>query len=109
MSDKTDELEITGETGSSIDRTFRMTNVGDPFDLDDLRETGVLWAINRIVFHPRGFALALTYPDGTTPQQVADGAEPDGWTQIGGIHPDGVAVLRTELGATRIITAKVLP
>jgi hypothetical protein len=27
--------------------------------LADLSETGLLWLINRVVFHPRGFALAL--------------------------------------------------
>lgn len=27
----------------------------------DLRESGLLWLINRVVFHPRGFALALVY------------------------------------------------
>lgn len=26
---------------------------------DELREAGLLWLINRTVFHPRGFALAL--------------------------------------------------
>jgi hypothetical protein len=25
----------------------------------DLRDTGLLWLINRVVFHPRGFALGL--------------------------------------------------
>lgn len=30
----------------------------------DLREDGVLWLINRVVFHPRGFALGLN-PDGS--------------------------------------------
>ncbi|MEU3255912.1 hypothetical protein [Streptomyces sp. NPDC006997] len=29
----------------------------------DLSETGLLWLINRAVFHPRGFALAL-YQEG---------------------------------------------
>lgn len=27
--------------------------------LSDLQETGMLWLINRVVFHPRGLALAL--------------------------------------------------
>lgn len=26
----------------------------------DLREDGVLWMINKAVFHPRGYALAVT-------------------------------------------------
>lgn len=28
-------------------------------ELKELRNTGMLWLINRVVFHPRGFALAL--------------------------------------------------
>lgn len=31
---------------------------------DELRETGLLWLINRTVFHPRGFALALVRREG---------------------------------------------
>lgn len=31
----------------------------------DLRDTGVLWAINRFLFHPLGFALAVEVADGT--------------------------------------------
>jgi hypothetical protein len=30
-----------------------------PKPLSELRDTGLLWLINRVVFHPRGFALAL--------------------------------------------------
>jgi len=30
----------------------------------DLRATGLLWLINRVVFHPRGWALALHFADG---------------------------------------------
>jgi hypothetical protein len=33
------------------------------FDFKRLSEHGVLWLINRVVFHPRGFALALVYSD----------------------------------------------
>jgi hypothetical protein len=29
----------------------------------DLRESGLLWLINRVVFHPRGFALGMAYRD----------------------------------------------
>jgi hypothetical protein len=44
-----------------------------------LREEGILWLINRVVFHPRGYALALVYdgePEikGWTLQ--GDGSEP---------------------------------
>jgi hypothetical protein len=31
----------------------------------ELRESGMLWLINRVVFHPRGFALALDVDDKT--------------------------------------------
>jgi hypothetical protein len=30
-----------------------------PRPLSELRDTGLLWLINRVVFHPRGWALAL--------------------------------------------------
>lgn len=33
-----------------------------PFN--ELRDTGLLWLINRVVFHPRGFALALVKQHG---------------------------------------------
>lgn len=39
----------------------------------DLRDSGLLWLINRVVFHPRGFALALCMEDG----------EPAGWRLLG--------------------------
>src|SRR5262245_41266673 len=53
--------------------------------LHELRDTGLLWLLNRVVFHPRGFALALFY-EGTFPDLgactgwglVGDGTEP--WT-----------------------------
>ncbi len=53
-------------------------NRGRPFD--DMRATGLLWLINRVVFHPRGFALAF---------HVADG-EVTGWSLLG----DGAEVWR---------------
>jgi hypothetical protein len=49
---------------------------------DELRSSGLLWLINRVVFHPRGFALALSMRDG----------EPVGWKMLG----DGSEVWRFE-------------
>lgn len=46
----------------------------NPRPFDELRDSGLLWLINRVVFHPRGFALALTYI----------GDEVIGWTVEGG-------------------------
>jgi YD repeat-containing protein len=58
-------------------------------DLASLSSKGVLWAINRQVFHPRGFALALTYDgednivgweilgNGQEPWNYEDGKETD--------------------------------
>lgn len=43
--------------------------------LADLRTTGILWLINRVVFHPRGFALALDMDE--------DSGEVFGWTLLG--------------------------
>ncbi len=45
----------------------------------ELRETGLLWLINRVVLHPRGFALALHFDDdgnATGWSLVGDGSEP---------------------------------
>ncbi len=39
----------------------------------ELSDTGLLWLINRTVFHPRGFALALHEQDG----------EITGWSLLG--------------------------
>jgi hypothetical protein len=39
----------------------------------ELRTAGLLWLINRAVLHPRGYALALVYPDTPT------ATEPVGW------------------------------
>jgi hypothetical protein len=48
----------------------------------ELRDSGLLWLINRVVFHPRGFALALVMRDG----------DPVGWKLLG----DGTEVWRFE-------------
>jgi hypothetical protein len=56
------------------------------FDFRRLSEYGVLWLINRTVFHPRGFALSLIYSD-------EDGNhDPVGWR----IEGDGSEVWRFE-------------
>ena len=67
-----------------------MPSSGLPPDLPrpfaELRDTGLLWLINRQVFHPRGYALALHWADGdvvgwsllgdgTTPWNFEDGKE----------------------------------
>lgn len=40
-----------------------MTGIPDdptgPFPIEALLDTGMIWLINRVVFHPRGFRLAL--------------------------------------------------
>lgn len=46
-----------------------------------MEDTGLLWLINRTVFHPRGFALALVFADDEREQ-------PLGWQLVG----DGTAV-----------------
>jgi hypothetical protein len=37
---------------------------GELQPLSALRESGLLWLINRVVFHPRGLALALYQEEG---------------------------------------------
>jgi len=41
-----------------------------------MEDTGLLWLINRMVFHPRGFALALVFADD-------ERHEPVGWQLVG--------------------------
>lgn len=33
-------------------------------EFSELKDTGLLWLINRVVFHPRGYALALYSENG---------------------------------------------
>lgn len=42
--------------------------------LAELRTSGLLWLINRVVFHPRGFAVAL---------HATDAGEVVGWQLLG--------------------------
>jgi hypothetical protein len=47
--------------------------------IDELRDSGLLWLINRTVFHPRGLALALVYGENavvTGWRLMGDGTEP---------------------------------
>jgi hypothetical protein len=58
-------------------------NPGRPFA--ELRDVGLLWLINRVVFHPRGYALALHFTDMdrrecTGWSLLGDGTEP--WTMV---------------------------
>lgn len=54
------------------------------FQFEELRIHGLLWLINTTVLHPRGFALALVYPDGATQDEIlAHQVEPIGWTVYG--------------------------
>lgn len=51
----------------------------DPRPMNELRDSGLLWLINRTVFHPRGLALALVAgDDGTIAgwRLTGDGTEP---------------------------------
>lgn len=51
---------------------------GDPRPWEELRESGLLWLINRVAFHPRGYALALHIQDGKAVgwELLGDGGEP---------------------------------
>lgn len=59
-----------------------------PRPFSELHATGMLWLLNRVCLHPRGFALALHYPDGVDPLTVNDGeaeqatGEPVGWSLL---------------------------
>lgn len=48
----------------------------DPETYVDLHDDGLLWLINRVVFHPRGFALAMSSESG---QFFLDGNGTEPW------------------------------
>lgn len=60
-----------------------MSDVTPGIPFNQLSTTGLLWLINRAVFHPRGFALALHYPEATTREEIDAGAECTGWSLLG--------------------------
>lgn len=82
----------------------------DGRSFDDFRASGLLWLINRTVFHPRGFALGFVRDDEagevTGWELLGDGAEP--W-RFDGDGEDGLFAaaeatfnaLRAEDGRTR--------
>lgn len=43
-------------------------------------DDGLLWLVNRCVFHPRGYALAF-FPESGTWMLLGDGSEP--WSYLG--------------------------
>ncbi len=45
--------------------------------MDQFRENGLLWYINRVAFHPRGFALGV---------DVSEDGNIIGWTILGDGH-----------------------
>ena len=55
---------------------------GRPFS--EMKTRGVLWLLNRVAFHPRGFALCFHYPDGVARERIESGEiPPTGWSIIG--------------------------
>lgn len=55
-----------------------MTDPHPPRPFQELRDSGLLWLINRTVFHPRGYALAIAYDDDEAVgwSLLGDGSEP---------------------------------
>jgi hypothetical protein len=47
--------------------------MAEPRPWEDLKSSGLLWLINRVVFHPRGYALGLH----------REGGEIVGWSLMG--------------------------
>jgi len=60
-------------------RTNNVPSNERPFN--EIRDTGLLWLINRTVFHPRGYALFLHYEDRENP--LAPGGVATGWGLMG--------------------------
>jgi hypothetical protein len=77
--------------------------------LTELRSTGLLWLINRVIFHPRGYALALHYSpdmeevvgwslmgDGTEPWSMGE-PTPEQREQFGALSEDELFILVKEI------------
>lgn len=71
------------------------------YPFEAAREHGLLWYINRVAFHPRGFALGFIYPPDADPAAITRGdVTPVGWTITGdgtepwafGDMPDGGSI-----------------
>lgn len=61
----------------------------------DFRDSGLLWLVNRVVFHPRGYALALHF-QGSPPTL----GECTGWSLMGdGTEPWSMDRSSEEMGA----------
>lgn len=64
--------------------SLRPTDDPTVYPFEALREHGLLWLINRMVFNSMGLTLALDYPKGTTSEQIITNAiEPTGWMMLG--------------------------
>lgn len=87
----TDEVDAMLADEKAVERTTdddlpKPETWGAVRSFRDLQTTGLLWLINSVVFHPRGFALGMVPgdddPDGTGPyfgwNLLGDGTEP--WT-----------------------------
>lgn len=63
-----------------------MSDLPPPRPLRELSDSGLLWLINRVVFHPRGFALQLARRESDGEiigwRLAGDGREP--WRMEGG-------------------------
>lgn len=57
--------------------------MSDPRDWNELRESGLLWLINRVVFHPRGWALGLVRRDGEVVGWSLQGDGKEVWEMTG--------------------------
>lgn len=70
--------------------------------LDDLRTSGLLWLINRVVFHPRGFALGIVYVEGEAAGWSLQGDGCDPYRYADDIpEPDLLAAAEREFAALR--------
>lgn len=64
----------------------------------ELRDTGLLWLINRVVFHPRGFALGITHDaDGNATGWTLLGDGSEAWIMGDGVPEDALLAKVREL------------
>lgn len=76
---------------------------------DQLRSEGLLWLINRQVFHPRGYALGVSYDENGAGKGFAllgDGREP--WNFVDGEESELLAACNRALAPCLTLSCETL-
>lgn len=78
-----------------------MTSDGTPLPLADFHSTGLLWYINRVAFHPHGFALAVSYDGNGEPAWMLQGDGKAPWAFEEEVDDDGFEKIQLTFARAR--------